>query len=592
MLFALAIILFSALSYATDPTTTSSGTSNGTTYNFGTWTGSPVYVTLTCVPGGSNCANTSYCTDTTNACDPTNNGTLYSSPVTVSTEGVSYIRYASENSASSWGDTGSSTMEIDTAPPVINITQDAAGTWSNDQTITVSVSDNESGVANTVWAVESSPDCGPSQDSDLNSGTIGTSMQADNDTLYQGKYICFRVTDNVGNTNYASSSQIQYLDTTPPTVSAGPNETVNSQFTQNGMATDSGSGVATYNWVQTSGPGVVNFGSPGSASTSISASEDGTYVISLTATDLAGNVGSSSFTLQWITTPPNITISNPDSSPAQSKTVSASVSSGSIEMAVTSGSTCDSSLTFVPYAPVTFGNESDNGERVCYRVSDSLGNTAYNMSNVVAGIDTTKPVLTLNGDASVSLEVFSNYSDAGATATDKHDGDLTSKITVNNPVNTNKLGTYTITYDVSDAAGNKAVELTRTVDVVDTTKPVITLLGNSTVTIQTGSNYTDAGATAWDNYDGNLTSKIVVGGQVDTNASGVYNITYDVSDSSGNKADEVVRTVTVQSDMTGLIVCGLFIIVVVIIVAACAAAYFLFFKRRHGPHTRQRPHSE
>ncbi len=584
MFFALAIILFSALSYATDPTTTSSGTANSTAYNFGTWTRYPVYVTLTCVPGGSNCANTTYCTDTTNICDPTNNGTLYSTPIMVSTEGVSYIRYASENSASNWGDTGSSTVEIDTTPPVINITRDATGTWSNQDTITASVSDNESGVANTAWVAESNSNCGSSQDSSLNSGTNDTSMEANNDTRYQGDYICFRAIDNVGNKNYAVSSRIQYLDTTPPIVSAGPNQTVNSRFTQNGMASDSGSGIASYLWSQSSGPGTISFGSPGSASTTISASKDGTYVIRLTVTDLAGNVGSSSFTLQWVTTAPGITISNPDASPAQSKTVSASVSSGTVSMAVITGSTCDSSQTFVPYASVTFSNESDNGKRICYKVSDSLGNTAYNMSNAVAGIDTTKPVLTLNGDASVSLQVFSSYSDAGAAATDKHDGDLTSKITVNNPVNTSKLGSYTVTYDVTDAAGNKAVELTRTVDVVDTTKPVITLLGNSSVTIQANSNYTDDGATAWDNYDGNLTSKIVVGGQVDTNASGVYNITYDVSDSSGNKADEVVRTVTVQSDMTGLLVCGIFIVVVVIIAAACAAVYFLVFKKRHSKH--------
>ena len=52
-----------------------------------------------------------------------------------------------------------------------------------------------------------------------------------------------------------------------------------------------------------------------------------------------------------------------------------------------------------------------------------------------------------------------------------------------------------MTYNVTDANGNVAVEVTRIVNVVDTTVPVITLTGESTVTIEVGSTYTDAGAT-------------------------------------------------------------------------------------------------
>lgn len=82
----------------------------------------------------------------------------------------------------------------------------------------------------------------------------------------------------------------------------------------------------------------------------------------------------------------------------------------------------------------------------------------------------------------------------------------------------------------------------------DHTPPVITLLGSSHVTINVGDTYHDAGATATDNVDGNLTSHIVVGGdEVNTAVAGTYHITYDVSDSSENNAIRVVRTVTVQA---------------------------------------------
>lgn len=57
--------------------------------------------------------------------------------------------------------------------------------------------------------------------------------------------------------------------------------------------------------------------------------------------------------------------------------------------------------------------------------------------------------------------------DDGATAIDNVDGDITASIVVDNPVDITTLGTYTITYNVSDAAGNAAVEITRTVNVVE-----------------------------------------------------------------------------------------------------------------------------
>jgi len=164
--------------------------------------------------------------------------------------------------------------------------------------------------------------------------------------------------------------------------------------------------------------------------------------------------------------------------------------------------------------------------------------------------DTTVPVITLLGDATVTIEVGSDYTDDGATASDNYDGDITDDIVVVNPVDTDVVGTYTITYNVSDAAGNAATEVTRTVNVVDTTVPVITLLGDATVTIEVGNDYTDAGATASDNYDGDITDDIVVVNPVDTDVVGTYTITYNVSDAAGNTAVEAIREVIVENSLT------------------------------------------
>ncbi|MFE5323246.1 immunoglobulin-like domain-containing protein [Paenibacillus sp. NPDC056579] len=81
----------------------------------------------------------------------------------------------------------------------------------------------------------------------------------------------------------------------------------------------------------------------------------------------------------------------------------------------------------------------------------------------------------------------------------------------------------------------------------DTVKPVITLNGPAAVEIPAGSTYTDAGATATDNVDGDLTSRIQVNGSVDTSLPGTYTLIYTVTDNAQNAADPVVRTVTVAA---------------------------------------------
>lgn len=161
--------------------------------------------------------------------------------------------------------------------------------------------------------------------------------------------------------------------------------------------------------------------------------------------------------------------------------------------------------------------------------------------------DTTAPSITLVGNASLQVAVGATYTDAGATATDNMDGDETARLVINNPVNTAVPGRYTVTFTVTDLSGNSASTVTRTVIVLqpDVTKPVIVLNGNPSVTIEVLSTYADAGATATDNVDGDITGKLAVISTVNTSKLGSYTVTYTVSDAAGNAADPVVRSVKV-----------------------------------------------
>lgn len=194
--------------------------------------------------------------------------------------------------------------------------------------------------------------------------------------------------------------------------------------------------------------------------------------------------------------------------------------------------------------------------------------------------DTEKPVITLKGNSEITLNQGDKYNDEGASATDNIDGDITSKIKVSGKVDTTKSGMYTITYTVTDKAGNRT-EATRKVTVVATTTttmlattkktttkksytssgsvkttrattqrittpPTITLRGNSTITINQGASWHDPGFTARDAKGNDLTGRVNVSGYVNISVAGTYRVSYTVTDNWGNRG-YAYRNVIVKS---------------------------------------------
>ncbi|MFH1567974.1 MAG: immunoglobulin-like domain-containing protein [Gemmatimonadota bacterium] len=162
---------------------------------------------------------------------------------------------------------------------------------------------------------------------------------------------------------------------------------------------------------------------------------------------------------------------------------------------------------------------------------------------VVTVVDTTPPVIALNGDAEVTVEChLQSYEELGATAGDNCDAAV--QVHVAGAPDATTLDTYTVTYTATDAAGNAATPVTRTVRVVDTTAPVVTLLGDTEVTVEAVlQSYTETGATALDACDPAVV--VVIGGVLDTAVPDDYVLTYTATDASGNVSQPVTRTVHV-----------------------------------------------
>ncbi|PCI10248.1 MAG: hypothetical protein COB71_13055, partial [Thiotrichales bacterium] len=277
----------------------------------------------------------------------------------------------------------------------------------------------------------------------------------------------------------------------------------------------------------------------------------GTYMVTYDVSDGAGNAA-----LQ-VTRTVNVSVPVTDNVPPEITLLGANplnllVGGSYADPGATALDNVDGDITGnIVVAGTTVNTAVEGTYLVTYDVSDAAGNAALQVTRTVSVSvnDVAPPEITLLGENPLNLMVGATYTDPGATALDNVDGDITSNIVVaGDTVNTAVEGTYLVTYNVSDAAENAAPQFTRTVN-VDGTLPVITLLGAAPLDLSVGDTYTDPGATASDDIDGDITSSIVVAGAtVDTATVGNYVVTYDVSDSAGNSAVQLTRTVNVVND--------------------------------------------
>jgi len=133
----------------------------------------------------------------------------------------------------------------------------------------------------------------------------------------------------------------------------------------------------------------------------------------------------------------------------------------------------------------------DNNSNISVRVSfvDGLGYSEALTSSAVGPVnDVTAPVITLTGPSVVNLTQGDTYTEQGATWTDNVDGSGAA-VVGGDTVDTNTSGTYTVTYNYTDAAGNAAAQVTRTVNVTSADYTLTVDDGNGNQ-IQTNFNLT------------------------------------------------------------------------------------------------------
>lgn len=96
-------------------------------------------------------------------------------------------------------------------------------------------------------------------------------------------------------------------------------------------------------------------------------------------------------------------------------------------------------------------NIKDN--EVVYTVEDSSGNTS-NAKRTIKRLDNKKPVIKINGNKVEKIKLNSTYTDKGVVVTDDCDIIDKSVVKVSSNVDTSKEGSYTVSYSVTDKAGN------------------------------------------------------------------------------------------------------------------------------------------
>ena len=153
--------------------------------------------------------------------------------------------------------------------------------------------------------------------------------------------------------------------------------------------------------------------------------------------------------------------------------------------------------------------------------------------------------LTLNGSKDIVIYQGDKFIEPGYTATDNYGNNLQSEVIITGNLNTDLVGKYRVNYILHDVIEVRNVSVTERPDGATE----IHLFGDMTIYLNAGESYKEPGYMVVDSVDGNLTDKVKVDSNVDTNKAGVYKIIYSVTNSNGITKLATRNVIVVDSDV-------------------------------------------
>lgn len=362
---------------------------------------------------------------------------------------------------------------------------------------------------------------------DIDNANISSTV---NNTVNGEYFVTYSYTDSEGNT-YSRKRTVIVRDITKPVLSViGQRVIYLERYT--GVYDDS-----SYGAVSDGGEAVIT-------SNNINITRVGIYSITYRSIDGSGNVGSAVRRVVVKDTTPPVITPNGDNTVYFDRGSGPYIDSGAVSdgnETVTSVITDDTTGLVVDSI-----NTDVLGEySITYTASDPYNNVGIARRRVIVR-DVTGPRITLNGDSIYRIiKDVDTYTEYGATADGNEEITIQikdSNNTVIPEVPTSVVGIYKVIYTAVDEYGNYSSEY-RNVIVKDGNSPIVTLIGNQSITIEKGNGYFEQGAIAYDNED-DAFLQVIINGSVDVNTVGVYTINYTSYDSDLN-AGLNSRTVTV-----------------------------------------------
>lgn len=190
--------------------------------------------------------------------------------------------------------------------------------------------------------------------------------------------------------------------------------------------------------------------------------------------------------------------------------------------------------------------------RLSYIAMDKSFNTMETKERIIKVGDFDAPVIKVSGVLNDSMEVNTIYKDTTYTATDNIDKTVNVKVSgtyFNNfapSYKATKLGTFTLIYSATDKAGNTSTVI-KTIKVMDTKAPTISLVGNGIITLCRWDKFTDYGYTVSDNFDDSTQITVTTSNTISTTIDGIFSFKYIATDRAGNKSYSDARIVVVKS---------------------------------------------